>query len=58
MGISQHAINVIKESNADAVWESDILHYGRETLDEIRHKLLFEGLMLENRLKLLLLITV
>ena len=44
MGFSEDALSVINESNADAICMSDILHYDRENLKNIRDRLLFEGI--------------
>ena len=44
MGEMKHLVDVVKEGGADAVAMADILHYGRMTLDQIRHEALDNGI--------------
>ena len=44
MGTIEHLIDVVKNGRADAVAMADMLHYGRATINEIRHAAVLAGL--------------
>lgn len=48
MGNIEHLVDVVKNGKADAVAMADILHYDRQSLNEIRQAAIKEGLTLRN----------